>query len=86
MGCDTTGLSWKTSPVGSVKEAWKQSRTEFRSNSSSHTLASGTAAKTQRGKGSGTQVRQCATVSCHMLAISTLIRAEVKVLVFSVCS
>lgn len=78
MGCDTTGLSWKTSPVDRVKEAWKQSRTEFRSNSSSHTLASGTAAKTQRGKGSGTQVRQHSTASCH---VSALIGSEVTVFV-----
>lgn len=51
MGCDTTGSRGNSSPVGRVMEAWKQSRTEFRSNSSSHTFASGTAAKTQQGKG-----------------------------------
>lgn len=51
MGCDTTGSRGISSPVGRVMEAWKQSRTEFRSNSSSHTFTSGTAAKTQQGKG-----------------------------------
>lgn len=51
MGCETAGSRGISSPVDRVMEAWKQSRTEFRSNSSSHTFASGTAAKTQQGEG-----------------------------------
>lgn len=51
MGCDTTGSRGYNSPVGSVILAWKQSRTEFRSNSSSHTLDSGTMRETREEKG-----------------------------------
>lgn len=67
MGCDTTGVSCTRSPVGCVKEAWKQSRTEFRSNSSSHTLGSGTGGEMERVGVGGGPACSCERAHQHLL-------------------